>query len=83
MPGVAAVKQQHRAIAAFGADRLDQCCCAVETAKTAIGAGQRFVIDHGVRVGKRRSWLDREMTQKILPDEMRRDALEVCHPKIL
>ena len=83
MPGVAAIQQQHSIIAALGPDCLDQCRGAVQSAKAAIGTGQGFVIDHGVRIGKRRPRLDPEMPKEILTDKMRRNAFEIANAEIL
>jgi hypothetical protein len=64
LPGVAAIKEQHLVVTAFGTDRLDQRRRAVKTAKPAIGSGEIDIIDHGVGVGIGAALLDVEIIEE-------------------
>ncbi len=72
LPGVAAVEEQHIAVAAFGANRLYDGRDPVEAAEPAIGLGQRFEIGAGHGVGFRRTVRDAKIVQEIRVRKMGR-----------
>jgi TPP-dependent trihydroxycyclohexane-1,2-dione (THcHDO) dehydratase len=82
LPGIAAVKEQHLVVTAFGADRLDQRRRAVEAAEPAIGPGEIDIIDHRVGVGIGAALLDSEVIEEFFCHQMRRNTRKVADTDI-
>ncbi len=81
LPGVAAV-EEHDAVAALGADRLQDRGNAIEAAKTAVAAGQRLKIVRGQRIGGGRARLDIIEIEKGLAGDMRDEPLDLADAEV-
>ena len=81
LPGVAAV-QEHDALAALGADRLEDGGDAIEPAEPAVALGERGEVERGQRVGRRRARLDVVEIEESLAGDMRNEPLGLADAEI-
>ena len=81
LPGVAAVEERD-AVAALGADRLEDGGDAVEPAEPAVALGQRGEIDRGQGIGRGRARRDLVEIEKRLTADMRHQPLRVADAEI-
>ena len=81
LPGVAAV-EEHRAVAALGADRFQHGRDAVEAAEPAVALGERGEILRGQRIGRRAAGRDLVEIEKVAPGDVRHLAARLADAEI-